>query len=263
VIGIDPKFAVVHSYLAQAYFEQGAHAEAAAAAERALELDPDDARALYLRYQSYRELGDDQRTESALAALRDSGGAGGSAKRIFNQGAAAYSSGDMATAEKSFLIAVEIDPDLPEAYSALAEIYRLRGDFEQSLTMADKVLGMRPGDPGALRTRFNALLGLQRTEELPAAVDELAAADQGWAELRLPQIALAAFNENMMAVAVVLYEKIVETNPTNAAAHYNLGLCSFNLGDTARAREALTRFLELAPDHADADAARSMLEYLE
>jgi tetratricopeptide (TPR) repeat protein len=262
VIGIDPGVAIAHAYLARAYFERGNYTEAAAAAESALGIDPAEENALYVRYLAYRALGDEQRAEEALAALKGSGGEG-AAKRIFNEGAAAYGSGDMATAEVRFLVAIEIDPNLPEAYSALAEIYRLDGDFEQSLILADTVLELMPGDPRALRIRFNALFSLQRTEELRAAVDGLAAADPEWSASRLPELALAAFNQNLMDAAVVLYGKTVEVDPANARAHYNLGLCYFNLGDTAHAGEALKRFLELAPDDPDAEAARSMLEYVD
>jgi len=263
VIGIDPGVAIAHAYLARAYLEQGAYTEAAAAAESALELDPAETRALYVRYKANRALGDDERAEAALAALTGSGGAEGAAKRIFNEGATAYGAGDMATARAMFVIATEIDPNLPEAYSALAEIYRLEGDFEQSLAMADKVLDLRPGDPSALRLRFNALFSLQRTDELRASVDELAAVNPEWSASRLPELALAAFNQNLMDAAVVLYETTVEVDPANARAHYNLGLCYFNLGDTKHAGEAMKRFLELAPDDPDADAARSMLEYVD
>jgi tetratricopeptide (TPR) repeat protein len=263
VIRIDPNVAVAHAFLARAYLEQGEYLQAAAAAETALELDPAETRALYMRYKAYRALDDEERAEEALDVLKGSGGAEGAAKRIFNEGAAAYGAGDMATAEAMFLIATEIDADLPEAYSALAEIYRLNGEHEQSLKMADKALELRPGDPGALRLRFNALFSLQRTDELRAAVDGLASADPEWSASRLPELALAAFNQNLMDAAVVLYEKSVDVDPSNARAHYNLGLCYFNLGDTANAGEAMKRFLELAPDDPDADAARSMLEYVD
>jgi tetratricopeptide (TPR) repeat protein len=261
-VELAPDVAEPHAYLAQALLERGEHAAAAAEAERALELEPTHARALYVRYQAYRELGDEERADSALAGIKESDQAGASAKKIFNEGATAYSAGDMATAKASFVVAVKIDPMLPEAFTALAEIYRLEGDFEQSLTMADTVLELRPGDPTGLRQRFNALLSLQRTEEMRATLDELVTADPEWAASQLHRIALAAFNRDLISAAVVLFEKTVETDPDNAKAFYTLGVCYFNSGDTARAGEAMKRFLELAPDDPDAAAARSMLEYV-
>jgi tetratricopeptide (TPR) repeat protein len=263
VIELAPDVAEPHAFLAQALLERGEHAAAAAEAERALELEPTQVRALYVRFQAYRELGDEERADSALAELKDSDQAGASAKKIFNEGAAAYSAGDMATAKASFVVAVEIDPMLPEAFTALAEIYRLEGDFEQSLTMADTVLELSPGDPTGLRQRFNALLSLQRTEEMRATLDELVTADPEWAASRLHRIALAAFNRDLIAAAVILFEKTVAIDPDNAKAFYTLGVCYFNAGDTARAREAMKSFLELAPDDPDAAAARSMVEYVD
>jgi tetratricopeptide (TPR) repeat protein len=263
VIEIDSDIAVVHYFLSRAYLERGEYAEAAAAAGTALELDPTEARARFVCYRAYRALGDEHRASEALAEIKGSGEADAAAKRIYNEGAAAYGAGNMTTAETMFLVAVEIDPDLPEAYAALAEIHRLQGDPGQSLEMANRVLELRPGDALALRSRFNALLSLQRIDELEKAVDELAAADPAWATTRLPELALAAFNQNLIDAAVVLYAKAVEVDPDNADAHYKLGLCSFNQGDSARAGEAMKRFLELAPDHPDAAAARSMLEYVD
>ena len=94
------------------------------------------------------------------------------------------------------------------------------------------------------------------------SVESTRRADPEWAASRLPEVARAAFNENLMAAAAVLYEKVLELDPADAKARYTLGMCYFNLGETERAREAFTRFLELAPDDPDAEAARSMLGYL-
>jgi tetratricopeptide (TPR) repeat protein len=263
VIDFAPDVAEPHAFLAQALFEQGEHAAAAAEAERALELEPTQARALYVRYEAYHALGDHQQAAAALEALRGSDQSEASAKRIFNEGVGAYSAGDLDTAASRFLVATELDPGLPEPLLALGEIYRVKGQYDQSLAMTDRVLELLPGDSRGLRLKFSVLLGTQRSEDLRATLDELVLADPDWASSRLPEIAQGAFNDDLMTAARVLYEKIVEIDPGNAKAHYTLGLCYFNLGDTGRAREAMTRFLELAPDHPDAEAARSMVQYME
>ncbi|MCB1055625.1 MAG: tetratricopeptide repeat protein, partial [Acidobacteria bacterium] len=51
-------------------------------------------------------------------------------------------------------------------------------------------------------------------------------------------------------------------DPERADAHYTLGLCYLNSGDTAKAREQLGKVLELAPDSSWARDAKEMLGYL-
>ena len=56
-------------------------------------------------------------------------------------------------------------------------------------------------------------------------------------------------------------EAVIEELPELAMAHYQLGLVLASTDkDAAKAR--LQHFLDLAPDHADAPSARSMIEGL-
>ena len=74
---------------------------------------------------------------------------------------------------------------------------------------------------------------------------------------------MAAYNANDNEKTKERFGKVLEVDPTNAQAHYLLGLVYLGEGDKAKTRDNLERFLELAPDDPDADAARDILEYLD
>ena len=58
------------------------------------------------------------------------------------------------------------------------------------------------------------------------------------------------------------YEKALELEPEMARAHYRLGLAYLSAGELERARNHLTRFIELQPEDPEAATAREMLGYL-
>jgi Tfp pilus assembly protein PilF len=70
------------------------------------------------------------------------------------------------------------------------------------------------------------------------------------------------FNAGNMAGAQQALEQALQADPDLPKAHYTLGLAYANTGDSAKAKEHLQRFLELAPDDPDAATAKEMLDYL-
>ncbi|MBC7794597.1 MAG: tetratricopeptide repeat protein [Clostridia bacterium] len=60
------------------------------------------------------------------------------------------------------------------------------------------------------------------------------------------------FNQNKPAPAVPVLEQIVKQRPSDANAHYKLGLAYMFTQKRERAKTELERTLELQPDHADA-----------
>ena len=56
-----------------------------------------------------------------------------------------------------------------------------------------------------------------------------------------------------------LLEKALAIDPTQARAHYLLGIC-YSMDDKAKAREHLNKFIEMAPNDPDAAAAKEMLQ---
>ena len=69
-------------------------------------------------------------------------------------------------------------------------------------------------------------------------------------------------NSGNQADAIKYFQKAVEIDPQFADGYYQLGLCQVAVGATPEAVAALNKFIELAPDSADAPTAKAIIETL-
>ncbi|RMF78004.1 MAG: hypothetical protein D6739_12185, partial [Nitrospirae bacterium] len=152
----DPKLSAAHTSIAAVRFLKEDYAAAAAEAEKALEIDPGDTRALQIRYDAYRKLGDHEKAAEAAKALKALGTATEAAKRVFNEGVDAYNAGDISAAMSKFLQAVDLDPDLVPAWIVLARLNLKQGSPGRALTMVEEALQREPDNPKALKLKFDA-----------------------------------------------------------------------------------------------------------
>jgi tetratricopeptide (TPR) repeat protein len=186
----------------------------------------------------------------------------------YNEGVSALRGGNVATALPSLEKAASLNPKLPEAQAALAEVYLDQKRYGDARAAADRLLALKPGDPEGLRARYDALKGEGDNEKAREALDALTAADPKSAEA-----AVRYFNEgaekartNKLEDAAVYFEKVVAIAPADprfAKAHYILGL-TYAKDDAkkAAAKEQLNTFLQMAPNDPDAGTAKEMLAYL-
>jgi tetratricopeptide (TPR) repeat protein len=259
--GINPELAAAYSSLAAVAHMQGDYEGAAAEAEKALAIDPTDARAMQLRYDAYRLAGDEAKAKDAEQALRELGEIGETAARIFNEGAEAYNAGDMATATSKFQQAADLDPSLVQARMVLAKLYFSGGNLSEALARAEEVVALEPDNGDALRIAYDSALRLGDTEKAAKALDGLAVSDPEWAATGLFKLAAKLYNEGQTEAATQALERVLQADPDHARAHYLLGVALFNSGQTVPATEHLQRFLELAPEDPDAAIAKDLLSY--
>jgi tetratricopeptide (TPR) repeat protein len=258
---INPELASAHTSLAAVAHMRGDYAASAAEAEQALAIDPTDARAMQIRYDAYRLAGDKEKAKEAEQALRELGGIGETAARIFNEGADAYNAGDMATAISKFQQAADLDPKLVQARLVLAKLFFTEGNLPEALARAEEVVALEPGNGEALRIKYDSARRLGENEKAAEALDGLAESDPEWAATGLYQLAVELYNNDQAEAAVQALERVLRADPNHAKAHYLLGVAQFNTGQTDMAVAHLRRFLELAPDDPDAAIARDLLSY--
>jgi len=258
----DPEFAPAYTGIATVAIEQGDYQEAAEAAERAVSLEPDSYRALQLRYDAYKNLGDEAKATAAAKALRESGDIAEATAQTFREAVEAFEAGDAETAKLRFHQALDLDPELVAAYSNLAQIYLREGHVERAGAMAEEVLERRPDDVAALKVRYQALHQTGDDEAATAALEAVAAADPEWATSALYDHAQDLFNANRYDEARRVLEQILGVRPDHPESHYLLALCCNSSGDFEAARRHFARYLELAPDGAMAPTAREILSYL-
>ena len=259
----DGKLAAAHSALAGVDLEQKDYQAALMSIARYRELEPDNPNGLFMLYDAHSALGNQKEADDALKALKAADKSGDTVALIFNAGVAAVKVGNYATAKARFLEALELDPALGEAVSALALIFHREGSYEQAVEYAEKHLTMVPGHQQTLRIRWDAYEKLGDEEKAEAAFKELAAADPKVLAVELFNNGTKLFEAGDSAAAMKQFERVIEIDPENARAHYQLGICHVGTGNTAAAKEHLQKFIEIAPEDPEIASAKDMLGYLE
>jgi len=259
----DPDMGLAYSALAGVYLEEGSYEKALEAADELLRRDSENPRGLRIRYEAHNALGNDEEAQAALKKLKQLDRGGDTVKFIYNEGVSASKVGDYATAKERFNEALELDPKLVPAIKALAIIHINEESWEKAAEMAKRHLELAPGDVTSLRIRFDAYRNLGDTAKAKEAMEALAQADPTVVINEFMQKGVQLFEGGDAAGAIANFEQVLTIDPDHARAHYRLGIAYVSTGDTAKAKEHLQKFLDLAPDDPEAPTARDMLQYLE
>lgn len=189
--------------------------------------------------------------------------AASTATSVFNQGAVAAAAKDFATAEAKFREAVELDPKLAPGWAALAEIYLQQSRVAEAAAMADKAVEVDPTRAASLRLRYEAWRQAGDPAKAAEAEAALAALDPKGMVIVLLNQGIEAFNASDIATATTALEQAIALDPTNVKGLFTLGLCYVSAGESAKAKDTFTKYLEVAPaDDPDLATAKEMLEYL-
>jgi tetratricopeptide (TPR) repeat protein len=208
-----------------------------------------------------RHFGDATAKAAALEVMRANDMAKDIAPDIYNEGVNATKAGDDAAAEAFFLEAIELDPNLLPAYRAIAAHHFNKQQWAKALPYVDKLLAPLPGSREGQRMGFYSHWELGNKDQAEAHAKAWFALTKDGAE-EITQQAEASFEADQSDRARGLSEIVVRNAPDYANGHYLLGRILAGSGDVAGAKRELQRFLELAPDDAEAPAARMMLEGL-
>ena len=181
---------------------------------------------------------------------------------VFNEGVTALEAEDMPTALENFLRASEIDPDFPEAQMATAAVAMELKNFQIAADAAEEILRLQPDNADAVGTAYFAELMIGDIDRLIPSARRLADANPELVSNQMLQHAQVLFDDNELVGSKALLEVIIEREPELAPAYFQLGLTCNMLGDVECAKQALRKFLEVAPDDPDAATAQSLLDYL-
>lgn len=258
---LDASLAPAYGALAEVYAEQKKPAEALAAADRFLELEPGNVRALRVRFDAIRAMGDKEKLGPALDALVAADRSRETAVRIYNLGAESSRTGDRDGAIAYLKRAIEIDPTLDQAYTALGQVYIVKKSFKEAAQAVDPLLARNPKNLEALTIRYEALKAGGDKAGAKAAQEAMKAAQASMNPEDLFKQGVALYNANNLVDAVEAFNTALIADPKHAKSHYMLGL-AYAGTDAAKAKEHLTKFLELAPNDPDAAQAKEMLTYL-
>lgn len=258
---INPGIAAPHTALAAVAAIREDWETAAAEAESALAIDPEDVRAMELRFDAYRKLGNDAKASEAAADLREAGHLDSAAARLFNEGVDAYNAGDVATAQSKFRQTIELAPELVPPYMALAKISLSQGSAAEALAMAQSALEREPENPQALMIAYDGARLTGDQETAGHMLDRLLEVDPQWITTKLYGHSVELFDNNQPEAAAFELQYVVKADPNMARAHYMLGMALFNSGRAEEGRAHLEKFIELAPDDPDVEIAKGLISY--
>ena len=258
----NSKMALAHSALAGVYLEEGNHQEALTSVNAFLEAEPDNPRGLRMLYEAHKGLGNKDQADDALSRLTKLDKGGDTAAMVYNEGVAAIKVGDYASAKRSFVAALEIEPNLEAAIGAMAVIYFQEKNFQEAATMAERHLLIKPESNRSLRIRWDAYRELGDEEKTKLALADLAAADPTVLIAEFYNKGNELFDTGDIPAAKQQFESILGIDADHPRAHYRLGVCHASAQENADAKEHLQKFIELAPDDPEAQVAKEMIGYL-
>lgn len=260
---LDPDMPETYSALAGIFLEEEQYEKAVEQAQGLLERDPNNPRGLQTLYDAYEALGQSDKAQEALDQLSAmEGGGRDAAVRVFNLGAEAARVGDLDAARTYFEKAAELDPELAPAHAALARVYFDLERYSDVTTSAEAAMAVDPTLTDLQRLRYEAYRRMGETEKAQEVFAEMAESDpQGLAQT-LYERGKELFDANQTAQAQTAFEQALQADEEFARAHYMLGLCYVNTGESGKAKQHFERFLELAPDDPEAGTAREMLQVL-
>ena len=146
-VALDPTLATAWRVLSQILLSEKNYKEAAAAAESTLAIDAADDRALRVRLDAYRGLGDKEKIKEATAALATADPKV-AAIGFINEGVTLYNAGKMNDAKSPLEKALELDPTAARAHYLLGICYSI-DDKAKAREHFTKFLEMAPDDPDA------------------------------------------------------------------------------------------------------------------
>jgi Tfp pilus assembly protein PilF len=259
---LNPKLPQPVYATAAAYHGLKKWPEAAAALDKYQALAPTDTRPdLYqLAFEVYFEAGQDDKAKAALAKLTDPKARAELAPRVYNAGVAKNKEGDVNGAVERFNLAAELDPAFEQAHQNVAAIEFNRQHYKEALVHLDKLLKAKPDSVEGLRMRYFALRALD-DDRMKSAMQAYVTKAPGAGE-EIAKIAGEDFDNGNTAAATKTLEALIEVKPDVAIAHYHLGRALASAGANASAKTHLQHFIEMAPNHPDAKAAKQMMAAL-
>lgn len=236
--------------------------KARAEIERGLEATPDDTRLYYLKAFIEMEAGRPEESSAAIDRVIELDPAFPGARLLKGKLLEDAGEVDPALVEYRAEAAATSDPQVHrDALVRVAVLCESEGRQECAVEALNELVESNPGDS----TAFAQLIDVYTRVGDTAKVDELMAAapeDVRNDPVIHYNIAAAYWEEGRSDAAAAEFAKVIELDPGMADAYRNLAYARIGTGDLKGAIEAFERYLEVAPEAADAAEIRSVVESL-
>ena len=239
-----PRSAVTHDALGWIHLSAARWDEAAAALERAIDLDPDF-------YPPYVSLGDtyvrQQRLEDALAAYQKAAALLQRSTRAFEgQGYVHLRKGQLEEAERAYRRAAELQPQSGTAHAGLALVHLQRGQLDLAQKEAQAAVLHTPNDAWAQLALGIVLRARRRFSDAELALQKATTLNPNdeTAHWYLGQV-LVETNRPMLAISSL--QRAIDLNPANLLAQVDLGRALVAAGKLPEAEAALKAAIKRQP----------------
>ena len=287
---------VLGAYLkAQVFFQRKDYADAKTAFKEVLELEPNQVEALSSLMKAQFALDEQQEAFEYLAQHITRNPEVGYPRQL--QGNLYLQTGNIEAAIKSYSELLAIQPESVDANIALAQAYQARGDLIRTLNAYSAAHALRPDDPQVLTLKAGVLETLGRHQEAMEAYEDVLLLDSNQQIAannlamilieRLPsdknfQRALEltlTFEDTEIATlrdtrgwayykagdytnALRMIKPIFESDNVGDIFWFHLGMTYYKLGDSALAKEALTKSVANEVEFSGRKEALSVLQKL-
>ena len=170
----DPSLARGWSVLAMLEIESGQAAAALEHADRALAVDPTEMQALRTRYDALLALRRAEEATKTLDELYQKDKSPDTGRLLFNAGAEAANGGDSASARLRLGQALELEPKLWQAHTALAELAIREQRLDDAVASLDQAIAISPRNFKAWERKIEVLRAMGKSAEADAAAAQLA-----------------------------------------------------------------------------------------
>lgn len=180
------------------------------------------------------------------------------ARSYVEQGWTALEAGDYRAAVGHFDRAIELDPELAEAYTGRGKAHYNLGDHDQAMADTTQAIKLDPDDPTAYYYRGSAYLSLNGYDH--AIADFTRAIELNYTPLTWAynDRGVAYYRQDKLEEAIADYAQAIEIDPDYALAYYNRGKSYDELDDRQQAIADYSRAIELNPQHTQAYTHRGL-----
>jgi tetratricopeptide (TPR) repeat protein len=157
--------------------------------------------------------------------------------------------GDLKAAQAAFEKVTEVDPQNPDGWVNIGRAALQEGDLARARTVLEKALAL---NPKLARTNFfyGSLMKSTGDYDQAAAHFQIVLAQYPRDRVALNNLGRVLFLERKYSEAVKVLQQVLEVDPEDLQAHYNLMLCYNGLGDEKMSKEHQARYLRFKADEA-------------
>ena len=199
----------------------------------------------------------DSEEAKAAAAARAKAAA---ARDAFDLGRVALEAKNYGEAVTQLKIAIESDDTQHVIYANLADAHSGLRQYDEAEANYRVAIMLAPMEAGYYNNLGIVLGSAGKTDEAIAALEKTAELNPTSASQAYYNLGAVMTNTGRSAAAVEAFKKAIEFDAENAEAYYQLGISYFGSADTMKeAIPVLQKYLEMAPDSPNAEAARGLI----